>query len=262
MKWLLSLLALVILLLVIAVVALANAPASLVNTALVEADKRGLLQKGAPQLALSGLSGTVWEGQAEDAIVTINGSQIALGQLSWQLDAMTLLKKQLQLSLLAKTDDQQVQAQLHADQQGVIMLSAVEGYFPIKFLEPWLPLLVSGNVSFVIDQLKFQQQQLLAIDGVMNIEDVDWLGGDRTMLLGSYLAQIYFEQQQIKIELNDFSANLGLDGMMTINPNGSYQFNAILQPRVSLAPEVAQSVAWLGRRQPNGDVLINTQGRF
>jgi hypothetical protein len=97
---------------------------------------------------------------------------------------------------------------------------------------------------------------------VVNLEYVDWLMGDYAMPLGSYMAQIYLEQQDVQVKINDYGASLGVDGLLTINPAGSYRFNATLMPRDGLAPEVTQSIAYLGRRQADGSVLVTQAGRF
>jgi hypothetical protein len=103
----------------------------------------------------------------------------------------------------------------------------------------------------------------MAIDGVLNLEYVDWLGGDFPMPLGSYLAQITLRDDKVQVQINDFSASLGLDGQLAVTPTtGHYTFNARLQPQPDLAPQVVESIKWLGKLQANGDVLINQRGRF
>ena len=83
------------------------------------------------------------------------------------------------------------------------------------------------------------------------------------MPLGSYMAQLSLDDSnQISIQLNDFSATLGVDGYLTLNPRGSYHFDATLTPRSGLAPEIAQSIVWFGKKDRQGNVLINKRGQF
>ena len=39
------------------------------------------------------------------------------------------------------------------------------------------------------------------------------------------------QRVDIMIQLNDFSATLGIDGFLSISPQGAYHFNATLIPR-------------------------------
>jgi hypothetical protein len=251
------------LLLMIVLLALYQAPAALVPLALQEVKARGLLQPGVPELSLGATRGTVWQGEADNAHLQLGTNRLPLGKLSWSLKPQSLWKKKPELQLAISAPDHQMQATVSANRLGEVTVHGFEGRFPIAKLEPWMPLLVKGDVAFVIDHLIFTQQQLLALDGAMSLEYVDWLGGEYDMPLGSYMAQLSLDNKNnIMIELHDFAATLGLNGFLSISPQGHYHFNVTLQPRDGLAPEVAQSVVWLGKKNLQGDILINQRGRF
>ena len=259
MKWFFIVLTLVV---ALALTAALNAPASLVPLALAEMKKNGVLEPGAPALALSDTQGTVWNGSAQQAVLTLDGVEVPLGKLAWELSPLSLLDPSPKIALTSTAPNQTLKATIAANAQGFIQVSAMEGRLPISVLEPWFPLLVKGDIAFVVDHLNFTPGQLHSVDGVLNFEYVDWIGGDFDMPLGSYMAQVYNEGNEVFVAVNDFSARLGIDGMMKVKPDGLYTFDATLQPRSGLAPEVAESVAWLGKRQANGDVLINSRGRL
>ena len=82
------------------------------------------------------------------------------------------------------------------------------------------------------------------------------------MPLGSYMAHIYQQENQVRVQFDDFDATLGMDGLMSIEPDGNYTFDAILQPREGLAAEVRESITWFGKKQVNGSVLIKTRGHL
>ncbi len=260
MKWFFATVFVLLLLLILAIY---KAPASLVPLAIQEAETRGLLQQHAPRLILAETSGTVWQGEAAKAQLLIDGAILELGRLSWQLDALSLLEKKPLLQLFTNASTHKMQARISATEQGEVTINAMEGRLPISLLEPWFPMLVKGDIAFVIDHVIFNPQQLLALDGVLNFEYVDWLGGEYDMPLGSYLAQLSLdEKNDIQIQLNDYGATLGIDGMLSISPTGNYHFNASLQPQDGLAPEVAQSITWFGKKNAQGEILINRRGRL
>ncbi|WP_101757507.1 type II secretion system protein N [Oceanicoccus sp. KOV_DT_Chl] len=258
MKWFLGLLIAAV---VVVALAVRLAPASLLPLALAEIETRQLLPPNSPRLLLAETQGTVWQGSAQ-AQLTLDGVTFSLGQLSWQLDAFALLDRLAVLQVKAIADDHRVSALVVANEQGEVRINNLEGRFPISKLEPWIPMLVKGDIAFVVGQIVLQQQRLTSIDGVLNLEYVDWLGGDRDMPLGSYMAQIYLQQDNVQFQLNDFAASLGLDGLLSVAPSGVYTFKATLIPRQGLAPEVIETIAWLGRRGANGEVTINKRGRF
>ena len=253
----------VVLLLLAAVVAIVNAPAALVPMALEELEKRQLLPPNAPAIALAQLEGTVWQGRANEAIITVDGETVPLGVLSWQLEPMSLLDRTLIIYLSTDAPEHRLQATVVASENGDVTINDLEGRLPINLLEPWFPMLVKGDIAFVFDHIIVNPKQLLAIDGVLNVEYVDWLGGDYAMPLGSYMAQISLQDNQVHVDINDFSASLGMMGLLTVNPvSGVYQFDATLQARPELAPEVAESIAWLGKRNNQGDIVLKNRGRF
>ena len=256
----------VLLLLLVLLIAVALlmvfAPASLVPRALAEAEARNLLDPAAPKLVLKDTSGTVWRGRAADAELLIDNGVLPLGELKWRLKPLSLWHRQPELDITTRAPEHNLQATVNVNEQGVVSARAVEGNMPIKLLEPWVPLLVTGDIAFVVDQLVLNQQRLLALDGVVNLEYIDWLAGDYNMPLGSYMAQLTMQQDNVHMQLNDFSATLGIDGLIVLQPNGQYVFDATLQPRSGLAPEVAQSIGWFGTRKANGDIYINRRGRL
>ncbi len=259
MKWFLAVIVGLVLLIVVSVV---YAPASVVPTLLAELEQRQLLPPDAPRVKLLNTSGTVWNGQAAEAIVDVDGVPMELGQLSWQLSASSLLAGEPVIDVIVLGQKHNLKARVTVNQQGVIRADDIEGRLPISMLEPWLPMVVKGEMALVIDHWVFSQDELIALDGVINLEYVDWLGGEYDMPLGNYMGQVSVKDKLVHIQLNDFSARLGIDGLLSIAPTGNYLFNATLQPREGLAPEVAETITWFGKRDANGDVLISKRGRF
>ena len=260
MKWFFAVVVSVVLLLLLAI---ALAPAHLIVLALQEVEARGLLPASAPRLTLGQTSGSIWWGEAADSQLLIDGVTVTLGTVSWKLNPMSLLNRAPSVHLAMQAPDLQLQLQITATEQAEVTLQNVEGRFPMSLFEPWVPMLVKGDIAFVVDHAVFNTRQILALDGVLNLEYVDWLGGDSDMALGSYMAQMYLtEKSEVMIQINDFGASLGIDGSILISPTGSYHFNALLFPRSDLAPEVAQAIRWVGRPDNEGNITVNKRGEL
>ncbi len=259
MKWFFGLFVAAAMVILVIIVRL---PASLVPLVLSEAEQRHLLSPGAPRLYLQQTSGTVWKGRAEDAVLEVDGVSLPLGVLNWTLSPTSVLQLRPELLLASSAPKQTLRATVSVDRQQQVTVADMEGRLPISVLEPWFPMLINGDIAFVIDHMVFHADRLLAVDGILNLEYVDWIGGDYDMPLGSYMAHLYREQNQVRVQFDDLGAALGVDGLMTIQPDGAYAFNAVLQPRNGLAPEVNESLNWFGKRQANGSVVILKRGHL
>ena len=238
-------------------------PATVVPRAIAEVESRGLLPPRSPRLTLEQVSGTLWDGRAEKTSVEIDGATIALGVLQWHLDKMSLWHRQPRLDLSTRSDKITLTGSVSARETGEILVENLEGHLPIAVLEPWFPQLVTGDIAFVVDHLLFTQQQLLSLDGLLNLEYVDWVGADNNMPLGSYIAKLGMApNHDLLVDINDLAARLGIDGHFRLNNSGNYRFDATLFPREGLAPEVAQSITWLGKIDRQGNVVIRQNGRL
>ncbi len=260
MKWFFGGLGLLLILLVVAVL---NIPASVVPLAIDEVEKRDLLPPNAPKFMLENTEGTLWDGRANNTRVEVDGALLELGTVSWQLDMVSLLKRNPTVDLQIQSEQIDVVGTVSAVESGEVTVRGLEGRLPIAVLEPWFPMLVTGEIAFVVDHLVFTQRQLLSLDGLLNLEYVDWIGADYNMPLGSYMATLTLaDNNDLLVLIDDFAAQLGIDGTFRLSPNGVYTFDATLEAREGLAPEVAQSITWLGKIDRNGNVLIEQRGRL
>jgi hypothetical protein len=239
-----------------------NAPASLTPQLFAYSKQQGMIAEDSPQLEFFELSGTLWKGKAEKAVLLIGNNRLDLGQFSWKVDVVKILDRKIAILINSSAPGQVLQGEVSFFQSGEIEVKNAEGHFPVSLMEPWIPLLIQGKLAFVIDHWIFTPHELIALDGILNLEQADWLGGDKDMPLGSYMAQLSMEQENLHIRVNDFSATLGVNGLITVNSSSDYRFKAILQPREGLAPEVAESILWFGKRGLNGDILIDRRGRL
>lgn len=253
----------ILLVVVMLVVGFFNIPASVVPMALEELKARQLLPADAPRLELGETRGTLWRGEATDSTVFIDGVALDLEKLNWTLDKWSLLTGLSVLDVSTTSEQLTASAHVTVDPQGHTTVEQLEGRMPVTTLEPWMPMLVAGDIAFFLQRFEFTPSQLLALNGIVNFEYIDWVGADYNMPLGSYLAELSLLQDQVvSVVISDLEALLGIAGTLTVDRSGSYHFNALLQPRSGLAPEVNQSIRWFGRVDGAGNVAVNTRGHF
>lgn len=253
----------VVTLVVVLVIGWFNIPASVIPPVLQELKTRNMLPANAPILQLGETSGTIWSGEASGSTLQIDGVALDLEQLQWTLAMWPLFSGKAVLDVSTTSDELAAKARVQVDGEGHTIVEQLEGRLPVTTLEPWMPMLVTGDIAFFLQRIEFTPARLLALNGIMNFEYIDWVGADYNMPLGSYLAELsLMDDQVISVVISDLEALLGITGTLTINRGGRYHFDALLLPRRGLAPEVNQSIRWFGRVDGSGNVVINTRGQF
>lgn len=260
MRWFLLTVVAVI---VILVVAFFRMPASVVGVLLTEAESRQLLPPDTPKVSLADFDGTLWRGRAGKSAVLIDGVRVDLGEVNWTLGKVSLLRGAPLVDFTTRSTEIHLKGTVSVDKNSRVAIRGVEGRAPVSVLEPWMPLLVTGDIAFFIDSAVFVANRPESLNGLINLEYIDWVGADYNMPLGSYMAEVsLIDHNRVSVVINDLQARLGLTGTLNIDLQGHYQFQARLQPRPELAPEVATAIRWLGRDDGRGSVLINRRGRF
>lgn len=218
-------------------------------------------QRWAPQLQLSALQGSLWRGEAV-GLLRIGEVPLPLGRLQWSLQPWSLLALRPSARVATQATDWEAQLQLQYRLDGSLRVEDLIGEFALSVLEPWAPLLLDGKVLFQFPQLVLDNGALSALEGRAAVQRLVWLGGDRPMPLGDYRAEIAHQQQQLSLQLHDEQARLAVDGQLLLGLSGSYRFNARLTARADLAPEVATSIGWFGKKNAQGQIVIDRSGRW
>ncbi len=212
-------------------------------------------------LSLSGVSGTLWQGQA--AALSWRGWQVRA--LSWRLHLGPLLLGRPTLALsLADAAGLSGEAQL--SWRGHWQIRALDLQAPAAALlaarpQPW-PVTVSGKVRLQVAEAAFEPAGCLAMAGQLR-----W---SRAMLgtplgelqLAEPVAQLDCLQGRLVAEVQQRSTQLSLQGRGELEPRGEYRFRGSLQPGAELSPQMAQLLGQLGPRDSQGQIRLTLQGRF
>ncbi|MCR8923246.1 type II secretion system protein N [Dasania sp. GY-MA-18] len=239
--------------LVFCICVLVTAPASLLTL---------LLKDTLPKLWLSEAKGSFWQGEVDQAIIKVNGGSLSLGKVQWSLKPSSLLLLSPTIELKTLAPGQSLIATASAYPNGKLQLANLRGEFPLSILEPWVPLLMSGQVFFDIAKLTLKDNAVTQLQGRINLRDTVWRGGDVPMPLGHYQADISSDDKAISVLLSDQKAQLGLQGSINAMLAGQYQMALSLSATQGLNPAVIKSVAWLGKKQGDSVVVIKRSGQW
>ena len=224
---------------------------------------RPVLNQWLPQVQVSSLEGSLWQGSAVPVILQVNQAAVYLGRLDWQLDPWSLLRLQPRLQLQTRADTHQLETTLILDRTGLLTVRDTRFNFPIALLEPWVPLLVSGTIEAELRELTLSQQAVVAADGLVLFRDIFWLAGDNRRLVGDYQAQLQrVDDRTLGVDLADLGAALALTGNVRAGLDGRYQMQLTLLPTPALAPEIRQSLQLFYRPNARGESQLNQSGRW
>lgn len=218
-------------------------------------------------IALSGISGSVWSGKAGMAL--IQGQQ--LKDVEWSLRPWSLLFGQVGLSWrfqLPAEDGQAVegggggyaQAETGLGLDGSVSLEQLEARLPAQWVAAVAKAAVvrpSGVVSVNLKQLRWDGQSLVSAEG-----RVAWHGAGvnifKPVALGDLALSLETTDEAVKGVLSDGGGPLSLDGLLTLSPDGKYEFNGSFAARNS--PDLENALRSMGRAGADGRIKLKRAG--
>ncbi len=136
-------------------------------------------------LSLSGLSGTVWSGQAIRAWTMIDGQPLMLGRVQWQLQPWRL-GWGLPLTLTSEWGDQIFTSRMGMGLSGLTVLRDVSVNLDTSALRAMFPLYLGGTLSGSFDRIEVEQAGLRQAQGTVYLQNAIWTANSGNIPLGDY----------------------------------------------------------------------------
>ena len=136
-------------------------------------------------LSLSGLSGTVWSGQAIRAWTMIDGQPLMLGRVQWQLQPWRL-GWGLPLTLTSEWGDQIFTGRVGMGLSGLTLLRDVSVNLDTSALRAMFPLYLGGTLSGSFDRIEVEQAGLRQAQGTVYLQNAIWTANSGNIPLGDY----------------------------------------------------------------------------
>lgn len=214
----------------------------------------GLLD--AEQFAMSGVSGTVWNGHAARAVLISNAGPIHLGELRWKLRPLSVLLGSPRLVLTMDWGSQRgtLQARLSGDR---VELSELDFALGANIVKQLLPVAVDGRLELLFDELILEGSQVRAANGRAVWRDAGWLAADGRRPLGTYAATLSTEgagaQSAVNVDIATLAGGVQAEGQGQL---GQQRYG--LELRLSgdaLEGQLAQALALIATPAENGYLL-------
>ena len=140
-------------------------------------------------LALSGVTGTVWNGRASLASLPRPEREYPLGQLSWKLKPFSLLALTPCAQVTTHLPGQQFDGEVCSGTGGVMKLRNADISLPVALIQSKLPVLIQGQLSTHINDMELRGDVLLKLDGKLTWNGAQVNTGTNWLDIGSHAAE-------------------------------------------------------------------------
>nr|WP_324259854.1 type II secretion system protein N [Cellvibrio fontiphilus] len=148
-----------------------------------------LLTRGSG-LALSGITGTLWDGRASLASLRTPTREYSLGQLSWRLKPFSLVTLSPCAQLTTRLPQQQFEGEVCAGSGGRLQIRNADILVPAALLQTHVPVPIQGQFSSHIDHLQLRGDVLESLKGKLTWNGARVNTGTNWLDIGSYAAEL------------------------------------------------------------------------
>lgn len=234
---------------------IATLPASLLGGML---DRFGLSE--------TGFSGTIWSGAAHDA--TWKGAP--LGELSWRLRPLALLRARLAAAIELSRPDGSASATVAARPDGTLDISDARFDLPVELFAQ-IPSGMArgwhGRMSGALSELRLVAAWPAAAAGRIDLTSLvmPQLGADT---IGSFAVVLpdpragSAASPGVTARVTDTGGPLSLDALLTLAAGRSFQLEGTVMPRDSAPRGLVRSLQYLGPADASGRRQFGVSGTF
>lgn len=174
-------------------------------------------------LTVSGLTGTVWTGEAARAWVTIDGKPLMLGRLDWQIRPWRLFWS-TPVFLSATWAEQKLKTRLGPTATGKWMLRDTQVSIDAEIFRLFFPLYLGGTASGNFAHLEVANARVVSVLGAAFLSDAVWTARGGNLPLGTYHISLDSDKagSGIRGEVKTSEGALVLEGTVMLSPD-SYQ---------------------------------------
>ena len=205
-------------------------------------------------LQLKGVSGTVWNGEAQQLIANNRN----LENVKWKVKPLeSLTSLSLKFDFDIKGRDLTANGLAGITPNKTLILNDTQFELNASYINKQQQLAkLSGDITGNIKYAELNQKDLPIIDGI-----VDWkeaaVSSPIKLAQGDYHAIITPDSGNLNIQLSSSDAPVELGGKITLNKEWIYKTDLNIK---ATDPNLAPMMGLLGRKQANGAVNIKKQG--
>ncbi len=163
-------------------------------------------------IAMSGVSGTVWNGRASLASVKVKGTDYSIGQLTWKLNILSLFTLKPCALITTHMDNQEFDGNVCVKGKSGVTVKNATASFPAALVQPLLPLAIDGQFNLTIEKLDVDNSQLLGVRGKASWMNAKIFNGANWMTIGGLGADLVDDGKKgLSAHIVDVNSPLRLD---------------------------------------------------
>ncbi len=211
-----------------------------------------------PGIVLSGISGSIWQGTASEAMV--NGAY--LRNLKWRAAPLALAKGRFQVDVEARPGAGLLESRISVGATGRVAFTDLQGSLPLETLEKPLGIGgLRGSATLRFDRLALRDGLPVAADGVLTVSDLVLPPVDRASL-GGYRAEFFTRDSGITASVEDTDGVVDIAGSFELQADRNYRFLAQLATKPSTPASLRQQLQFLGSPNERGQRELRLEGRL
>lgn len=216
-------------------------------------------------IQMSGVSGTVWNGKAASAIIPMQDSSYALGEVEWQLSPWSLLMAKPCADIKTELDDQKISGIACVGLGGDLKLEDAQIAVPAKVAEIFAPIVeVQGDILVHIESFDLSDNQIGQLMGSGSwsaarfYNSTSWVGlGTLGFELvedgqGGVNAKIFDVEGPLELKLDSQFNLLGdynTQGDVSLRPNAPTEIAELLNNYTNVSHEIQEVLSLFVERK-------------
>lgn len=207
-------------------------------------------------LALSGLQGTVWAGQAEAA----SAQGAYLQDIRWRFKPLGLFTGKIVYRVEAAPSSGFIESDLGIGIGGTLMLSDLTASLPLQPLSDALQIRgLRGNASLQFERIRLRDNLPVAADGFLEVRDLLVPRISREPI-GGYRIEFFSQEGGIGASVEDTDGVVDIAGSLQLNADRSYQFLAQVVAKPEAPDRLKTQMQYLPPANDRGQQELRIEG--
>jgi general secretion pathway protein N len=209
-----------------------------------------------PDIQISGISGSVWRGKANEA----NFAGTYFRDLNWQFQPLKVFSAVLGYTIQAKLASGFLEGDFGISISGVVVGQNISAALPLQALQASVGIAgLSGNLSAQFSELEIDNNLPVVANGIITVSGLIVPLVQRESL-GGFKAEFFTQDTGIGASVEDVDAVLELAGSLTVSADRSYRFLAQLSANEKTPAPVRQQLQFLGSANDRGQHELRLEG--
>ncbi|MEM7431695.1 MAG: type II secretion system protein N [Pseudomonadota bacterium] len=212
---------------------------------------------GANPVQVSGISGTVWNGNAD----VVNANGFTLTDLAWRMKPLQLFLGSAAFSIDSNVTGGTVTGDISIGIGGDVTASNIEAFVPLSNLQNALRTPgLQGAASAKFSELRLENNQLVGAVGTLNIANLISPLVSRAPI-GGYRMEFQETDNGIIASVEDTGGVLDVAGNLNLQPDGAYAFFALVTAKAEASAQLRNNIQLLPTND-RGQHEVRIEGRL